>query len=79
MPLSACVFYLESKYKHEMLRDVYKADMLRFAAFGMLEERDRPPRYWDVVKGQKLAENALKDYDEQDVVDMFRGEGHLMK
>ena len=79
MPLSAYVFYLESKYEHEIIRDVYMMDMLRFGAFGMVEERNRPPRYWDMAKPkrERHTEAKVQDYDEQDVVDMFRGGGKL--
>ena len=85
MPLSAYVFYLESKYKHEVIRDIYISDMLRFAAFGMVEEKNRPPRYWDVLRDRKSDGSAAGyagtadagDYDEQDIVDMFRGDGKL--
>jgi len=79
MSLSAYVFYLGSKYKHEIIRDIYQTDMLRFAAFGMVEEKDRPPRYWDVLHDQKSrneptkAKAATEHYDEQDIVNMFRG------
>lgn len=87
MPFSAYVFYLESKYKHEVIRDIYISDMLRFAAFGMVEERDRPPRYWDVLRSFKPdgsfdgrgSAADVGDYDEQDVIDMFRGNGKLEK
>ena len=84
MPLSAYVAYLESKYKHEHIRDIYISDMLRFAAFGMVEEKDRPPRYWDMLRSWKadgkgaVGDRAVdRDYNDQDVVDMFRGEGKL--
>jgi len=83
MPLSAYVFYLESKYKHEIVRDIYQMDMLRFAAFGMVEEKNRPPRYWEMLRSQeanaKSAEAVTgKNYDEHDIVAMFLGEGKLV-
>ena len=53
--------------------------MLRFAAFGMVKEENRPPRYWDMVKPQREAQVAtVQEYTEDDVVDMFRGEGKLV-
>jgi len=81
MPLAAASFYLQSKYEHEIVRDIYVTDMLRFAAFGMIKEEDRPPRYWDMVKPQKMhgaAQAAPQEYSDDDVVDMFRGEGKLV-
>ena len=62
------------------MRDIYITDMLRFAAFGMIKEENRPPRYWDMVKPQKgkHARAAAVEYSEEDVVDMFRGEGRLV-
>jgi len=63
-----------------MTRDIYVTDMLRFAAFGMVKEEKRPSRYWDMVKPQKRSYTAPatpQDYSDDDVVDMFRGEGRL--
>jgi len=79
MPLAAYVFYLESKFRHEIMRDAYITDMLRFTAFGMVHEKDRPPRYWDTVKPthDSPKQTTAKDYTEQDVIDMFRGGGKL--
>ena len=80
MPLKAYTFYLESKYKHELLRDTYLTDMLRFSAFGMVDEKNRPPRYWDVINpvcGRPGKAAKVEEYGEQDVIDMFRGEGKL--
>jgi len=80
MPLSSYVYYLESKYEHEHIRDVYMMDMLRFAAFGMVEEQKRPSGYWDLLQRMKPGKRpnvVAADYDEQDIIDMFRGEGRL--
>ena len=73
-------FYLKSKYEYELVRDIYITDMLRFTAFGMVKEENRPPRYWDMVRPQrsKQAVAAVQEYSEDDVVDMFRGEGKLV-
>lgn len=84
IPISAYSVYLESKYRHEVVRDVYLMDMLRFAAFGMVKERDRPPRYWELVQDRHVGRKdvssgqaAAGDFDERDVIAMFRGEGRL--
>ena len=64
-----------------MVRDIYVTDMLRFAAFGMVKEENRPSRYWDMIKPQiinRTAPAATPEYTDDDVVDMFRGEGKLV-
>jgi len=73
-------FYLQCKYEHEFVRDIYVTDMLRFAAFGMVKEEKRPARYWDMINPQKKhsMENTMPEYDDGDIVDMFRGEGTLV-
>jgi len=76
MPLSALCFYLESKYEHEMVRDVFITDMLMYSARAHVKNPEKMPRYWDAIrkKGQN-AKAPHKDYTEQEIIDMFRGKG----
>jgi hypothetical protein len=64
MPLSAWVFYLNSKYHHETVRDNYFADMLRYAAGGNVKEPERIPRYWDRVKPKEAEPETVKSGEE---------------
>jgi len=81
MPLKALVFYLQSKYKHEIIWETYIADTLHFSAFGSFEESKRPPRYLDVLRNkEKASKTTVKDdYEVEDIVDLFRGKGKLAK
>jgi len=79
MPLTALVFYLESKHKHETIRDVYITDMLRFAAWGHVKNPDKLPRYWDSLQSTQKVRTPREQFTENDVIDMFKGKGALVK
>ena len=79
MPLSALVFYLESKFEHEAIKDNYMADMARYATYGQLKDPQKLPRYWDLKHKKQVAMTKAKtvNYNEDDVIAAFRGEGKL--
>ena len=79
MPLDALVFYLESKFEHETIKDNYMADMARFATYGQLKNPEKLPRYWDIKNKQHQLSSTNKptNYNEDDVIAAFKGKGKL--
>ena len=92
MPLRALIFYIQSKYKretnelvHETKREVYLFTALR--SILMLKPDGYYSNYpeWDGLKdtenrlGIKTRKKQVEDYDDQDIIDLFKGKGKLSK
>ena len=79
MPLEVLVLYLESEFEHEFIKDNYMADMARFATYGQIKNPDRLPSYMDLKYKKKSVATKAKavDYNEDDVIAAFKGEGKL--
>ena len=79
MRLKTLISYLESKFRHDFVKDNYMADMARYATYGQVKNPERLPRYWDVKYKKQLAttKTQVTDYNEDDVIAAFRGEGKL--
>jgi len=79
MPFEALVFYLESKFEHEVIKDNYMADMARYATYGQLKNPEKLPRYWDLKRKKQpvMTKTKAANYNEDDVIAAFKGQGKL--
>ena len=90
MPLSALNFYIISKYKHEVIKDSYFANLLRHMVGLWMDKSNDLPIYWDVKYGKqdsiiRRSSHSLNhhtnhvNFKECDIRDMLRGKGHLVQ
>ena len=79
MPFEALVFYLESKFEYDVIKDNYMADMARYATYGQLKNPEKLPRYWDLKykRQSAITKTRAADYTEDDVIAAFKGQGKL--
>jgi len=70
---------MENKFEYETIKDNYMADMARYATYGQLKNPERLPRYWNLTHKKQFvaAKTEAADYNEDDVIAAFKGQGKL--
>ena len=75
MRVKALITYLQAK----AIQENYIMDVMHFSAFGMIETAKRPPRYSELIDKKTKHSDEVEEYDDVDVIAMFRNEGKLAR